>query len=302
VLLGAIGAFVFFDLGRDDEPIGAVASPTHAPSESPATESPATAAPTAPVDPTPEPSAEPTPTADSTAEPTPQPPTPSPTPNIPIDATIDDALARCPTAGEIALVDSRLRLTFVDDPTGPDLVCRKRDGSANLTRLQERAYQAVLSMRRIRFDEPLPWTGRSTFGWFARAVTGIQFEAATYSHCCAADRDIVIRSQTDMAYLQDYTWGGLMSAVGLMAHEARHAEGFYHNCGESEDNPGVVPDDQTLEEAGAWAVNYWYLSWVANHSDPAYVRPVNGAPELYLEQARFGAEGILNNRICDNYE
>lgn len=301
LLVSAIVAVVLLNQGgRSAAPIGAVDSPTPGtwtpgaatspPTHWPATDPPATPSPSVALTPNP------------TAEPTPEPPTPPPTPAIPLDATIDDALARCPTAAEIELVDSRIRLTFVDDFTAPELVCRRRDGSANLTRLQERAYQAVLSMRRLRFDEPLPWTDRSLFGWFTRAVTGIQFEAATYSHCCAQDNDIVIRSQTDMAYLQDYTWDGMKGLVGLMAHEARHAEGYYHNCGESADNPGVVPDDQTLEEGGAWAVNYWYLVWLADHADDDYVRPADGAPDAYREKARVSAEGILKYRICDNYQ
>ena len=315
LLVGAIVTVVILNSNAPSPLwIGSVDSPTaETPAASPralqgnGTLAPLTAAPL--TDPSPAPSVRITPAPDPTADPPAGSATPPTPPEIPTDATLDAALARCPTAAEISLVDSRLRLTFVDDPTAPQLVCRKRDGSADLTRLQERAYQAVLSMRRIKFDEPLPWTNRSMLGWFRRAVTGIQFAEVTYSYCCTRDRDIVIRSQTDMSYLSGNHWvgrdelrHGLSSLVGLLAHEARHAEGYPHTCGTTEDESTGYIDDQTLEEMGAWGVNYWYLVWLSEYTDDAYMAPDDAPVDLYREEARQAAEGISNHRICDNYE
>jgi hypothetical protein len=236
-------------------------------------------------------------------EPTPPPSTATATPSLPVDATIDEALARCPTADEIALVDNRIRLTFVDDPTVPKLVCHASDGSVDLTRLEEFAYQAVLSMRRIKFDAPLPWTDKNMFRWFTDAVTGIQFAKTQYSHCCESPMDIVIT--TDITIPDDIYWDedgwGVRGFIGLLAHEARHAEGYPHTCAYSEAAGGYA-DDQTMEEMGAWAVNSLYFQWVADHSDVAYMTPVDAPPASYRDMARESAESLAHYRICSNYE
>jgi len=200
-------------------------------------------------------------------------------------------------------------LTFIDDPTTPELVCRARNGSADLTLLQERAYQAVLSMRWIKFDAPLPWTNRSLFGWFVHAAKGLRFEYSDFSHYSLEDEVIVIRSNADMSWDKDEFWisrdpdhlYGLSGLVGLMAHEARHGEGYFHTCAYSEE-AGGYGDDQTMEEMGAWAVNALFFKWVAEHSDVPYMTPVNAPSELYREKAADSADYLIAHRICDNYE
>jgi len=234
---------------------------------------------------------------------TPPPPTATPRAGIPVDANIDAALARCPTAAEIALVERQITLTFVDDPTAPKLVCHASDGSVDLTRLEEFAYQAVLSMRRIKFDAPLPWTDKNMFRWFTDAVTGIQFAKTAYSHCCESPMDIVIT--TDITIPDDVYWDkdgwGVSGLIGLLAHEARHAEGYLHTCAYDE-AAGGYGDDQTMEEMGAWAVNALFFKWIAEHSDVAYMTPVNAPSELYREKAAESADYLIAHRICDNYE
>jgi len=228
---------------------------------------------------------------------------------LPTDATLDNALARCPTAAEIAFVDERIEITFGDDPTAPELVCRAADGSADLTRLQERAYQAVLTFRRIKFDTPLPWTDRAPLAWFVRAAKGLRFEYSDFSHYSIADEEIVIRSNPDMGFYGDEHWisrdpdhlYGLSSLVGLLVHEARHGDGYLHTCAYSEE-AGGYGDDQTMEEMGAWAVNALYFKWIAEHSDLEYMTPIDAPSELYRERAAHTAEYLTENRICDNYE
>lgn len=200
-----------------------------------------------------------------------------------MDATLDAALARCPTVAELALVDAVVTLTAIDDPTAGTLVCHREDGSRDLTRLEERAYQAVLAMRRIAFDAPLPWTDRSLFDWFGAAVAEVRFRPdATFSYCCDGPGVLVIKSSS-MAFLESNLWVsrdgtgfGLMSLVGLLAHEARHAEGYWHTCGNL---------DQTLDEMGAWAIHYYVWIWLAEHAHTDYMTPVNAAPDLYVRAA-----------------
>ena len=208
---------------------------------------------------------------------------------------MDVALARCPTEAELALVDAVVILTVVDDPTAGMLVCHRDAGSRDLTRLEERAYQAVLSMHRIAFDAPLPWTDRSLFDWFGAAVTEVKFRPdAAVSYCCDGPGVIVIKS-SNMAFLESDLWAardgtgfGLMSLVGLLAHEARHAEGYWHTCGNL---------DQTLEEMGAWAIHHYVWICLAEHAHSAYTTPVNAAPDLY-ERAAVIASRLSATSFC----
>ena len=86
---------------------------------------------------------------------------------------IDQLLGRCPTAVEVAAVRSEISVT-IDTTTGP-LACTAAAGSADLTALQERVYQALLVMRALRFSQPLPWTSQSLYDWFRGAVKGVQW-------------------------------------------------------------------------------------------------------------------------------
>jgi hypothetical protein len=310
LLAGALAGMLLWGNAPGETFVAAAATPTAATEATPgAKSSEPTAVPTAmatyagpTIIPTIVPAA--TPTA------TPSAPTPTPQPTLPVDSTLDAALARCPTAAEIEFVDARITLSFHDDPTAPKLVCKARDGSADLTRLQESAYQAVLTLRRIEFDEPLPWTDRSTFGWFTHAVTGIQFRDVPYSYCCDGVKDLVIRTSADMGWQFDDYWisrdenhlYGLAGLVGLLVHEARHAEGDHpHTCAYDE-SAGGYTDDQTVAEMGAWAVNFLFFQWIAEHSDVDYMTPIDAPPELYRDQARETAEYLSMHRICDNYE
>ncbi len=256
-----------------------------------------TPSPTPPSTPTaaPKPTAAPTPIW--TAAPT-LPPTPTPSLTTPQDATLDAALARCPTADEVALVDSVLTMTFAEDPTAPDLVCTAAAGSADLTRFQERAYQAILSMRRIAFDAPLPWTELPLFDWFTREVNGIIFRG-TDSYCCEREGVLVVMSGGILADSWGQLWVsrdpnaaiGLMNSVDLLLHEARHSDGFPHTCGGG--------DDATLEEGGAWAVVYWYYIWLSEHAASPYMAPEGAEPDLYTNAATNQAAATLVRVGCD---
>ncbi len=52
--------------------------------------------------------------------------------------TVDEVLAACPSAADIALVDADLDLQFEADPSAGALVCPAAAGSADLTFVQER--------------------------------------------------------------------------------------------------------------------------------------------------------------------
>jgi hypothetical protein len=85
--------------------------------------------------------------------------------------------------------------------------------------------------------------------------------------------------------------GGLMDTAVLMVHESRHNQGLPHDCGSN---------DNTMEELGAWGVQLNALLWIANHSDPNYVRPAGTdvAYDYYRDLARNDAETVRGSRFC----
>lgn len=219
-------------------------------------------------------------------------PRPSPTPLPP---SIDELLSRCPSAEEIANIDIDLALSFSGDPTAGELVCSAAQGSADLTRLQERAYQAVLAMQRLRFDVFLPWTDQPLYAWFTAAVRGVRFrDDIETSFCC--DPPGVLNVQTrNLAALHTLRWidpesgAGLQDLVALLVHEARHNQGYAHTCG---------VNDNSVAELGAWGVQYWFYQYLAYHSPAAFLRSQARNSDYYREAARDQARWLRNSRFC----
>lgn len=159
----------------------------------------------------------------------------------------------CPSAAEIDALRSSVRIEVIDDPTAPALVCRAADGSADLSRLEERLYQALLLMRRVQFDAPLPWTSRTLWEWFTDEVRGIRLRGSD-TYCCDAGRVIVLGVRSSYE-------PGFPTLVEGLVHEARHADRQHpHTCGASADN--------TIAELGAYGVQYYLNVWLAEHSGP----------------------------------
>ncbi len=209
-------------------------------------------------------------------------PTPSPALTAgPAPENVQDIIDRCPTAAEVASIDADLTLGFIGDLTAGNLICRAADGSADLTLLQERAYQVLVVMQRLKFDQPLPWTDLSLYDWFASNIDSIRFDSANeYSSCCNPPRTMnlvtsLFALETDR-WLQagdpDTNVEGLMI---LMIHEARHSDGHYHTCGPAK--------DKTIGELGSFGVQYYTYLWLAYHSDPAFMTPGGPQPDLYRE-------------------
>lgn len=238
-------------------------------------------------------------TATTVAEPTRTPPpthSPAPLPSpTPLPPSVDQLLAHCPPAQGIASVDRDLKLAFEGDPTAGELVCRASQGSADLTRLQERAYQALLIMEHLSFDTPLPWSDQPLYAWFTAAVEEIRFrDDISNSFCC--DPPGVINVQTrNQAALSTLRWidpesgAGLQDLVALLVHEARHNQGYAHTCG---------TNDNTVAEMGAWGVQYWFFQYLAYHSRAPFLVSQARSVDYYREAARDQARWLRNNRFC----
>jgi hypothetical protein len=232
------------------------------------------------------------PESEPTASP-PASPTADPFANPP--STIDHLIARCPTAEEIAAMDALLTLHFESDPSAGTLVCSAAKGSADLTLLQQRAYQALLAMRYLSFDAALPWTDQPLLDWLAGAIRGIRYRHdIEISYCCDPQGIINIQTQ-NLAALSTDRWidaqsgTGLHGLVVLIVHEARHNQGFAHTCNTK---------DQTLAEMGAWGVQYWLQWWLAFHSDPDFLRPLAGDADFYRLSALSQALTVRATRFC----
>ena len=175
----------------------------------------------------------------------------------------------CPSASVIQDIDSQIALQFLQDTTAPTLVCRAADGSADLTRLQERAYQTLYLIKRLQFDAPLPWTSLSLWEWFTSNVHIIRYQGSE-ALCCLHLGDIPGARPVGFTVP-----GGVVSAAGGLepgatlpggfptdvfgyVHEARHVDGYGHDC------DGIR--DRNIPELGAFGTQYYLGLWLANHA------------------------------------
>jgi uncharacterized protein (TIGR03437 family) len=210
------------------------------------------------------------------------------TPTLPF-VTVDDLNASCPLADEIAAINADLNITFEGDPTAGTLVCRAADGSADLTLFKERTYQALRVLHQLSFDTQLPWTTKSLYDWMTGTIKGIRSRTdISNSFCCDPANTINIASShlgpVDFVASE---WVGTLGV--LYDHETRHNQGLLHTCGSN---------DQTLNELGAWGVQYYVQEWMTRHSDP-FLTPRNQTPALFRGWFWSGAQSMINNTICD---
>ena len=209
-------------------------------------------------------------------------------------STIDDLISKCPPAAEVASIRSDFALTFEGDPTAGFLVCRASDGTADLTRLQERAIQGLRAMKALSFSRPLPWTSRGLYDWLNDAIDGIRFRSdIVYSFCCDPEGVINIQTRNLAALLPGDRWvnpqsgSGISSLVGLYIHEARHNEGLPHTCGTG---------DATVAELGALGVTYHYWLWIGLYAGQFLASPSPTA--TYYRDWGIGlSEGVLAS-VC----
>lgn len=229
-------------------------------------------------------------------------------------STVEEVLATCPSAQDVASINSDFNLAFEFDPTGGTLVCTAAEGSEDLTLLQSNVYQVLRVARQIPFDVPLPWTTKNLYDWLKGAIHGIRFRGDIGgSFCCDPAGVINILEAPNSTNILTNRWDdprfgfGLDTFLDLVVHEARHSEGLPHTCGGG--------SDQTISELGAWGVVYYYYEWLAFHSgnfltasapdiagggtDPNG-RPLS--PSYYREFAWRAAQTTRDGRICSPFQ
>lgn len=207
---------------------------------------------------------------------------------------VDQMLAECPTAEQIAAIDADLSIAFESDPTASlGFACTSAEGSKDITHLQRRIYNILRVMQELQFDQPLPWTDQQLYQWFVSVIDGIRFRGdIEYRACCDPAGVINIQTGNMVAneldqWIVPATNNGLVHIMILFIHEARHNEGYAHTCTDG--------NDETLEEMGAWGVQYYTEMWLADHTTGDFL--LNPSHDN-AEAMRSEASHILETRFC----
>jgi hypothetical protein len=208
---------------------------------------------------------------------------------------VDQIIARCPTAAEVAGVQARTPVTFDTTVSGGPLVCTAASGSADLTAVEMRTFQSLLVLNALRFSQPLPWTPLTLGDWFSHAIRGVKISNlpfGTGGFCCNPAGVIVVGNPglLDITRFADpvRNWNGPVQALlETLVHEARHAEGPLHQC---------PPDDNTISEYGAWGVQYGFNAWVALFSGSFMTSP-DTHPAAYRDTA-LNRAGVWRQHGC----
>ena len=210
---------------------------------------------------------------------------------------VDAILARCPTAAEIAAVQARTPVSFDLSVLGGPLACTAASGSADLDAVQLRTFQTLTVIDTLRFSQPLPWTPLTLSAWFTHAIRGIRISDlpfGTAGFCCSPPGVIVVDPPTGVLEISRFAdpkrnWNGpVLYLLGVLVHEARHAEGPVHQCG---------PNDNTISELGAWGVEYSLESWLALFSGSFLTSP-DVHPAAYRDGAFHRADALRRAEAC----
>ena len=197
----------------------------------------------------------------------------------------DDILARCPTPSEVAVSDLDLSLVFESDPAAGQIVCSAAQSSRDLTLLEAQVYRVLTIMRQLEFDAPLPWTPNSLYGWMVSAINGIRLRGdIETSFCCNPPDTINIQTQSLAALTFPTDFRHVATLMVLFVHEARHTF-LPHTCGNK---------DNTIDELGAWGVQYYTDLFLAHNSDPAFITPTMQSTFMHH------AQNICSTRFCQD--
>lgn len=190
-----------------------------------------------------------------------------PPPLPPATNVLDQRLATCPTAAELATIaDSNV--LFDTTVTSLPLVCRGADGSKDLSDPQMRVSWALIILKELRFDTPVPWTSQPLYDWVRETVNSVRVIAGDGTSNYQNVGNGVIM-YVNASSTQAFSWRTIQQFLGLLVHEVRHAETGGHLCRSQWDN--------RVSDMGAGGVQNLFFTWIAEHSDPAVI-PVEYRP------------------------
>ncbi len=203
---------------------------------------------------------------------------------------INDLLHTCPSLSEIEKYETDFIIT--SDIQFKEYACEKgKNPYYQEDRLDPKLtiYQALRIMDSLPFSKNLPWTDESLYDWLKNNIKGIHINKETdNSYCCNPDRVInlkaeVIGASRQLKWVDPQSGTGMEALPALLLHEARHVT-HGHTCG---------TNDATLDEGGAWALQYYLYYWYGHY-----------LPEKYLsdyekEMAVSFAKELRNTRFCE---
>ena len=204
------------------------------------------------------------------------------------DSPVEDIVAACPSAADIAAIDARLTITFEGDPTAGTDVC-------GTTQLRANVYRTLLVMQHVNLARPLPWTSSQLWDWFTHAITGIRLRSDIgTSFCCDPANTIDIQTSTLLA-AHATRWvdpgrGGLASLLLVFTHEARHNEGLLHTCASG-------TNDETWDEFGGWGAQYGLELWLGLYGDSFFDAPAPLPASQYRDGDLGDAQANMT-RFC----
>lgn len=195
----------------------------------------------------------------------------------------------CPSASEVAAIDSAVLLAFEHDPTAGRLECQASNGSRDLTYFQANVYKGLSVLRHITFAVPIPWTSGSLWQWFTGSVRGIRFQNRSDGTCCFSDLMILFPTTNAAAHPEQVIFTrltDLSSFMTVVVHEARHANGsgFPHCEGGR---------DRSIDYMGGIGVSYYFNRLMAEQTPPGFTP----------EQERIGLLNVArircNTMFCE---
>jgi hypothetical protein len=178
-------------------------------------------------------------------------------------ATVVWEVAPCPSAAEVSEIERDIPITIEEDASAGSLACTAAKGSADLTRVHAKVLQALVFLKSLHFDEPLPWTENSVYDWLRTTIPrGMVVLGHGNSHSCLKCQGpiyiVLPDDQPNAGYPQSVT----TTPYEVIVHEARHADGWDHTCG----SEPKWNRDKTIGEMGAFGVQYYLNRWIQLHS------------------------------------
>jgi hypothetical protein len=170
----------------------------------------------------------------------------------------------CPSRLEVEQALSEIPVKINADPTAGDLVCRAADGSMDLTVLQFRVYGALLFLRQMKFDAPLPWTSMTVWDWLRTTIPkGIVVDIGDGAFAYLNTKGPIYFNFPAGAWWDHDDHSVKVLPFETVVHEARHAEGYNHTCAW---DGTKFRSDKTIAEMGATGIGQYLFQWLALHS------------------------------------